>query len=161
LAVLAVGLVVYFAVIPRNNAPPGLPSALLAPDFKLMAASGKQASLSDFRGKVVLLDFWATWCGPCVEELPVLVALQKKYESKGFTVVGVNMDSMGAPAVIDFVRQNALNYPILLSGGDLPADYPVPGFPTAFLIDRRGAIIQRYLGESTYEELAKDIESIL
>ena len=160
MAVLALGLVVYFAVIPKNTQE-SLPKSLLAPDFKLMDATGKPASLSDFRGKVVLLDFWATWCGPCVEELPVLVALQKKYESRGFTVVGVNMDSLGAPAVVDFVRQNELNYPILLSGGDLPADYPVPGFPTAFLIDRRGAIIQRYLGESTYEELAKDIESIL
>ncbi len=109
----------------------------------------------------MLLDFWATWCEPCVEELPDLVALQKKYKDRGFTVVGVAADEQGARVVAPFVREHHLNYPVLVSGGDVPDEYPVPGFPTAFLIDKDGKIAARFLGGQTADDLSRDIEAAL
>lgn len=128
-----------------------------APDFTLPDVSGKKVALSSFRGKVVLLDFWATWCEPCLEELPDLVRFQEAHKDKGFTLVGVAMDAEGVSVVGPFVRQNKIPYPILVSNGDLPAGYPIPGFPAAFLIDKNGTIVRRYLGPKAYDELERDV----
>ncbi len=133
----------------------------VAPALSMPGLDGKAVALADFRGKVVLLDFWATWCEPCVEELPDLVALQKKYKARGFTVVGVAADLQGAKVVAPFARAHGINYPVLISGGDVPESYPVPGFPTAFLIGKDGKIAARYLGGQTADDFGRDIEAAL
>ena len=135
-------------------------SAQQAPEITLPDVNGKRVSLSSFRGKVVLLDFWATWCEPCLEELPDLVRFQEAHKDKGFTLVGVAMDAEGVSVVGPFVRQNKIPYPILISNGDLPDGYPIPGFPSAFLIDRDGKIVRRYLGPKAYDELERDVAEL-
>ncbi len=132
-----------------------------APDFPFPDPQGKPVSLSSFKGRPVLLDFWATWCGPCQDELPDLKSLQQKYKDKGFTILGVSMDAGEAGVVDAYVRNHQVPYPILMSGGDLPAGYPVPGLPTAFLIDGKGLIVRKYLGPQAYEDLAQDVEKAL
>ena len=131
-----------------------------APDFSFPDVKGRPTALSDFRGKVVLLDFWATWCEPCLEEMPDLARFYETHKASSFTIVGVAMDAEGAPVVAPFVRQNGISYPILVSGGDLPDGYPIPGFPSAFLIDKNGLIVRRYLGPKSYEELERDLAQL-
>jgi len=151
-------LLFWFLARPSMRGPAG--SADLAPDFTLPDVNGNKVSLSSFRGKVVLLDFWATWCEPCLEELPDLVRFHEAHKDKGFTIVGVAMDAEGISVVGPFVRQNKLPYPILVSNGDLPEGYPIPGFPSAFLIDKNGKIARRYLGPKAYDELERDVAEL-
>ena len=132
-----------------------------APPLSLPDLQGRTVSLSEFKGKVVLLDFWATWCDPCIEELPDLKRLHATYKDRGFTMVGVSLDVLGAKAVRPFVSENKVPYPVLLSGGEPPEGYRLPGLPTAFLIDREGRIARRYIGPKLYEEVARDVEELL
>ena len=132
-----------------------------APDFTLPNVAGRSVSLSDFKGKVVLLDFWATYCLPCLEELPDLKALYRKYESKGFTLVGVSMDYAGTEVVAPFVNEYAVPYPILISDGESVEGYWFLGLPAAFLIDREGNVVKKYLGYKFPEQLDKDVAALL
>lgn len=132
-----------------------------APNFALPDVQERRVRLSDFRGKVVLLDFWATWCGPCLEELPDLKALHEKYKDKGFTIVGLSMDEESAKAIKPFVKENEIPYPILISGGAPPEGYSVFGLPTAYLIDSKGKIVKNYIGYKYPAELEKDVSSLL
>lgn len=159
-AALAGVAVLLFWFLARPSMRSAGPSAELAPDFTLPDVNGNKVSLSSFRGKVVLLDFWATWCEPCLEELPDLVRFHEAHKDKGFTIVGVAMDAEGISVVGPFVRQNKLPYPILVSNGDLPEGYPIPGFPSAFLIDKNGKIARRYLGPKAYDELERDVAEL-
>jgi peroxiredoxin len=131
-----------------------------APDFSLPDVHGRPLSLSSFRGQVVLLDFWATWCEPCQEELPDLKSLHLRHKDRGFTVLGVSMDALGAKAVAPFLKEKDVPYPVVLTEGEPPSGYPVIGLPTAFLIDRKGLIVRRYLGPQSYEDLARDVEEL-
>lgn len=133
----------------------------LAPELALPDLSGKTRRLSELRGKVVLLDFWATWCEPCLEELPELIRLHANLKDRGFTMLGVSVDAEGRETVEPFARDNAIPYPLLLSHGAVPRGFPVPGFPTAFLIDREGWIVRRYLGPKSYNQVAEDVEEYL
>jgi peroxiredoxin len=134
-----------------------------APDFTLPDINGKQLKLSTLKGKMVLLDYWATWCGPCLEELPALVALQQKYSSKGFTVVGLSVDDASTREVAAFAREHKLSYPIALTGGQdkIPEGYNIFGLPTAYLIDASGVVRRKYIGPKDEEEVAKDIQELL
>ena len=132
-----------------------------APDFRLPDLSGKEVSLSDFKGQVVLVDFWATWCGPCQEELPDLIALHQKYKDKGFTVLGVDMDAMGKKVVGPFVEDNKIPYPVLLSGADAPPGYDIAGLPAAVLVDRKGRLVRSYVGQRSLAEFSSDVEAVL
>ena len=99
---------------------------------------GRTASLSDYKGKVVLVDFWATWCDPCKDEIPELVKLQNDLGSKGFVILGVSMDEE-TEAVAPFAKATKINYPVILNGGERsPTGWVVPGLPTAYLIGRDG-----------------------
>jgi thiol-disulfide isomerase/thioredoxin len=145
--------------------------AAAAPDFTLKDLDGKDVSLSEFKGKVVLLNFWATWCDPCYIEIPWLIEMQQKYAGKGFTILGVALDEEGKSVVAPWVAKERfnvngqklpMNYPILL-GDDAVADKfgGLLGYPTSILISRDGKIIKRITGLISYEEISTAIESQL
>src|SRR5229473_740124 len=140
-------------------------------DFTLKDLEDNDVSLSQFKGKVVLVNFWATWCGPCKIEIPWLVELQDKYAARGFTVLGVAMDGEGKSAVAPFVRKErfkvdgtaqSMNYPIVL-GNDATADKfgGLIGFPTSVLISQDGRVVKRVDGLVSYDEIDKAIQSQL
>lgn len=117
-----------------------------APDFKLPLVDGGLLRLSSYRGKIVLLDFWATWCVPCREEIPHFVELQRKYGDRGLQIIGVSMDDSPDP-VRPFYQQFQMNYPVVMGTADVGVAYGgVLGLPIAFLIDREGRIYSKHIG---------------
>jgi len=133
-----------------------------APDFELKDANGKVVHLSDYRGKVVLLDFWATWCGPCGIEIPWFTEFQRKYKDRGFTVLGVSMDDDGWKDVKPFVAEKKINYQIVL-GDDKTSDQygGVEALPTTFVIDREGRIASTHVGLVDKKEFDDAIQKLL
>lgn len=119
-----------------------------APDFSLQALDGEAISLSQFRGRVVLLNFWATWCGPCRLEMP---AIQDRYNDGGFEVLAINFDEPAAQ-IVPFVGELGLTFPVLLDpGGNVQELYRVRGYPTSFLVDADGIIRFLHIGEMSPE----------
>jgi thiol-disulfide isomerase/thioredoxin len=123
--------------------------------------AGKERSLTEFKGKVVLVDFWATWCGPCRDELPDLKRLHQDFASKGLVIIGVSLDTLSAAAVADYARENKIEYLLLHAPDGVPAPWPVRGLPTAWLIDRQGLVVRKYSGSKDYPRLAKAVEALL
>ena len=118
-----------------------------APDFELQSLDGKNMKLSDFRGKAVLLNFWATWCGPCKIEMPWFVELQKEYGPQGFQIVGVAMDDASSDEIAKFAKQMGVNYPVLLGKESVGQSYGGVGvLPTTYFIDRDGKLVAREFG---------------
>jgi cytochrome c biogenesis protein CcmG/thiol:disulfide interchange protein DsbE len=132
-----------------------------APDFELADISGKTVRLSDFAGKVVLLDFWATWCPPCRDEVPDFVRLQAKYRQQGVQVVGLSLDAEGAKVVRPFAEEYNVNYPMLLANAGTAAQFGgILGIPTTFVLDRQGRIVKKFIGRTelkTFEEAIKPL----
>ncbi|MBI1739964.1 MAG: TlpA family protein disulfide reductase [Acidobacteriales bacterium] len=119
----------------------------VAPDFDLQSLEGKNVKLSDFRGKAVLLNFWATWCGPCKIEMPWFVELQQEYGPQGFQIVGVAMDDASNEDIAKFTKQMGVNYPILLGKEAVGQSYGgVNVLPTTFFVDRDGKLVAREFG---------------
>lgn len=132
-----------------------------APNFTLPLIDGGQLQLSSFRGKVVLLDFWATWCVPCREETSHFVELQQKYGAQGLQIIGVSMDDSPDP-VHTFYQQFHVNYPVVMGTADVGAAYGgVLGLPIAFLIDREGRIYAKHMGATDAAVFEKDITTLL
>ncbi len=112
------------------------------PDFSLMDLSGKRAELAEFRGQYVLLNFWATWCPPCVEEMPSMDVLYQRYRHRGFVVVAISSDVEGAPVVRGFIEKLGVSFPILLDSEQRVSNaYGAKNLPVSFLLDRQGNII--------------------
>lgn len=133
-----------------------------APDFALKDLDGKQVKLSDFKDKVVILDFWATWCPPCRNEIPHFIELQQKYGSKGLTVVGVSVDQGGAKVVKPFAAAWKINYPMLLADDRVGEAYGgIRYLPTTFIIDRGGQIVKRLVGYQSKDVFEREIEPLL
>jgi thiol-disulfide isomerase/thioredoxin len=157
---LRVGDRVRFALEPRGpewiitsielagDRPPPPPVVFQAPDFTLPALSGDTIRLTAFQGKVVLLNFWATWCIPCRTEMPTLEALHQRYKDAGLAVLTVNMDTLSTASVEAFVQEVAVTFPIGLDPSWSTARvYGVLGLPTTYLIDRKGNVVVREVGE--------------
>lgn len=133
----------------------------IAPDFTLPQLSGQQLTLSDYRGKVVLLDFWATWCEPCRVETPFLVDLQNKYRDQGLQIIGVSMDDTPDP-VHGFYQQFKMNYPVVMGNAKIGEEYGgVLGLPIAFLIDREGRIQKKHMGATDASVFETEVTALL
>jgi len=135
-----------------------------APDFKAQTITGKQFALSDLRGRVVLLDFWATWCPPCRMETPELQKLWQKYRDKGLVVIGISVDREGAQVVRKFTQDHKLTYwQVSDAQGRIADKYGIRPIPTTYIVDTKGVI--RYLqigfGPGVEKELAKQIKVLL
>jgi thiol-disulfide isomerase/thioredoxin len=131
-----------------------------APAFLLRDINGKIVSTADWKGKVVILNFWATWCPPCREEIPELVQLQTKYKDK-LEIVGVSEDDDGPEKVAKFALQHGMNYPIVMATPELIADYGgVPALPTSFLIDPQGRVMQKHTGLYEYDVYEREVRAL-
>ncbi|MDW8465823.1 MAG: TlpA disulfide reductase family protein [Chloroherpetonaceae bacterium] len=139
----------------RNTGVPASPdlsvSAAPAPNFTLKTLNGKKVSLSDFKGKGVILNFWATWCPPCRAEIPDMIELQKAYQDK-FTFIGIVINDR-AEKVAAFVKAQGMNYPVVMGDEKVISDYgkfveggQIRGIPTSFVINRKGEIIEAFVG---------------
>lgn len=132
-----------------------------AVEFTLPKVGGGEAGLAELRGKVVLVDFWATWCLECREEQPTLSALHEAFAKDGFSVLAVSLDARKGDVVEPYIRQNPAPYPVVMAGAEPVEGWPVDKLPTAFLVDRGGRIVKRYVGFKFYDKLSEDIRSLL
>jgi peroxiredoxin len=132
-----------------------------APDFSLPDLDGQTLRLSDLRGKIVLLDFWATWCTPCREETPHLVELQNKYRDQGLQIIGVSMDDSSEP-VGEFYQRFHMNYPVVMGNAETGELYGgILGLPIAFVIGRDGRIYAKHIGATDVSVLEQDVKALL
>jgi cytochrome c biogenesis protein CcmG/thiol:disulfide interchange protein DsbE len=130
-------------------------------DFSLRNLAGTDWRLSAHRGNVVLVNFWATWCGPCREETPGLVRVAHTYAPKGLAVAGITMDDGGMEPVRRFIRDYGVDYPILIPGSDFDLAGRIGGLPTTLLIDRQGRVAKTYVGRVREVVFRADVELLL
>ena len=133
-----------------------------APEFTLKDSDGRPVKLADYKGKVVLLNFWATWCGPCRIEIPWFVDFEKTHKDRGFAVLGVSMDEDGWEAVKPFMQEHKVNYRMVIGSDDMAQKYGgVDSLPTTFLIDREGRIASTHIGLVSKKDYLNDIQQLL
>lgn len=133
----------------------------LAPDFDLKDANGADFKLSGLKNKVVLVNFWATWCGGCQEEIPLLIELQKMYGDQGVVVVGISMDDDGWKSVRPWLKEKKVNYPIVIGNRELADRYKLVGMPLTALVDRQGRIAELRPGLVDKAEVQQKIKALL
>ena len=134
----------------------------VAPGWQLKDVDGQAVKLSDFKGKVIILDFWATWCPPCREEIPGFISLQKKYGPRGLAIIGVSTNDAGTKAVSAFMRQVGINYRVVL--GDPKVSFLYGGvevIPTTFVIDRAGRVATAHSGYTDPATIEAEIKPLL
>jgi cytochrome c biogenesis protein CcmG, thiol:disulfide interchange protein DsbE len=166
---LAIGLIVTQIVLLRGGGPPQSFTGSLvvgkpAPDFKLATIDGTSVSLSQFRGRPVLVNFWATWCIPCREEMPELVRSYEAHKAEGFVILGSNLtytDSL--PDVQAFIKEFKMTFPVLLDKDGAVAEslYQIPGVPTSVFVRRDGTIAHVHIGKMTPQQVDQDVGEIL
>jgi len=136
-------------------------SADMAPNFTLTSTDGKDIQLSDYRGKVVIVDFWATWCPPCRKGIPDLIDIQKEFKND-VVVIGISLDSDTKSDVIPFMKQYGINYPIVYGTNDVVMHYgSINAIPTSFVINKKGKIIDKHVGLVPKSEYINKIKEIL
>ena len=162
--VVALMLVFGFKFTRRSSQASGSPQMQngIAPDFTLQSLEGKTVRLSDFRGKPVVLNFWATWCGPCKIEMPWFVDFQKQYAAAGVQFLGVAMDEASTKDIAEFAQSMKVNYPILIGKESVGDAYGgVQFLPETFYIDRSGKIVDKAFGLKGRGEIEDDIKKIV
>ena len=133
-----------------------------APDFTLIDATGSPVKLSSLKGKVVLLDFWATWCTGCKVEIPWYMEFENKYGKEGLAAIGVSMDDDGWKSVKPFLQEHKLNYPVVIGTQEVVNEYGgLPSLPVTMLIDRQGKIAESHAGMVNKDEFEKKIRQLL
>lgn len=131
-----------------------------AKDFTLKDTDGKDVSLSQSKGKAILLNFFATWCPPCRQEIPDFIELQKAYGPSGFSIIGVSL--VDAKESKDYAAQVGINYPVLIDDGSASGIYgPVRSIPTTYLIDKKNTIVKKYIGSRSKAEFEKEIKELI
>jgi thiol-disulfide isomerase/thioredoxin len=142
-------------VVPARAADP-------APNFVLQSQDGKMIELKKLAGKAVVVNFWATWCGPCRAEIPGMMKVYEKYKSKGLEIVGISLDRGGWDDVKPYLAKNRISYPVVVAGQELADAYGgIQGIPTTFFVDRKGNIVSRQVGALSEEAFEKAVKGIL
>lgn len=161
-ALVAAAMLYFGFHMARRSAPPAITKSGPAPDFTLQSLDGKSMRLSDFRGKAVLLNFWATWCGPCKIEMPWFIELQKQYQAQGLQIVGVAMDDSSKEDIAKFAQEMGVNYPVLIGKEAVGDAYGgVPALPESFFIGRDGKIVDKIIGLKGKSEIEDSIKKAL
>jgi peroxiredoxin len=153
------GFVILASKLPATITAPNLRKT--APDFALSDSNGSPVKLSDYKGQIVLLDFWATWCHGCKTEIPWYMEFQNKYKERGLRVIGVSMDDDGWKSVRPFIEQNKLNYPVVIGNETLAKQYAVDSMPVTLLLDRDSKIAETHSGMVDKNEFESDIQTLL
>ena len=162
----ALALAAYVSILHRRNLAGSLHSDatvthMRAPEFSLTDLSGNKLDLATYRGKVVLLDFWATWCAPCRAEIPRLVDLQNRYRDRGLRIIGISLDDDAKP-VAKFYEQFKIDYPVAMGDADLAERYGgILGLPVSFLIGCDGRIYVKHTGETDVSLMEQEIRPLL
>jgi peroxiredoxin len=165
--VCAVAVFITFACVAGDANPPGQRALLQvnarkpAPDFALTDANGTRIALSGYKGRVVLLDFWATWCTGCKVEIPWYMEFQEKYARRGLASIGVAMDVEGWSVVKPYLDVHPINYPVVLGNPDLVKPYDITNMPVTLLIDRQGRIAEAHAGMVDKDAWEQDIQHLL
>ena len=132
-----------------------------APAFTITNLDGKEVSLEDYKDDVVILTFWATWCGACHKQVPALREIHKNYSGKGVTILAVSLDFDNEKRVREFVKEEKIDYPILLGTLKLAERYGIRGIPATWIIDKQGRLYKRFLGPRSYKDLEKALTALL
>jgi thiol-disulfide isomerase/thioredoxin len=161
LAVPAISMQARQATESASSAAGGELQAL--PDISLQDFEGKKVASGELKGNILLLDFWATWCGPCIAEVPMLNKLQEKYADKGLKVIGVTMASGEAKEVKPFVGRAKMKYRVLMGDDDQAYDFNIIGFPTTYLVTKDLKIFRKYVGAGAPKaaQIEADIQKLL
>jgi cytochrome c biogenesis protein CcmG/thiol:disulfide interchange protein DsbE len=137
-------------------------SKLKAPNFTLKTAEGKVYELSKLKGKVVIVNFWATWCGPCRVEIPDFIEVYKKHKDKGVEIIGISVDEDGWDVVRPFIKKNGINYPIVMQDERVSRDYGgISAIPTTFIVDKEGYVVFGRAGVLTKAQLESRLKPLL
>ena len=157
MGLLFAGLLVLVMAVQPVTAASKMPSFVLSD-----AVTGEDVDSKRFAGKTLLVTFFATWCPPCMQEIPDLIRLQEKYEDKGFSVLALSMDESGARVVKKLVEKRSINYPVLMADRTTARDFGgVVGIPTSFLVNSQGTIVKKYPGYVPHTVLENDITKIM
>lgn len=156
-AIALVGLIILASRRPIDQAREGQP----APTLRLVDVSGQEAALSQYLGKVVLIDFWATWCTTCIDELPDMKAIYTKYSPRGLVILAPSMDAEGRKVLLPFIAEHKIPWRVLIGDQHSSKTFDVYGLPTKYLIDRNGVVARKYSGPVDPGALEKDIQSLL
>jgi peroxiredoxin len=133
-----------------------------APEFSLKDVSGAEIKLSDFKNKVVIIDFWATWCPPCRQEIPHFIGLYSQYKGQGLEIIGIALDQNGEKTVKEFSAKNKINYTVLLGNNEVSDLYGgIEAIPTTFILDKDGNIRKKYIGYNEKKVFERDIKELL
>jgi peroxiredoxin len=127
-----------------------------APNFKVISAAGQTISQENYRGHVLILDFFATWCQPCRQSIPHLVEMNRKYGKQGLQILGLSVDEDGERAVKTFTDEFRVNYPLAMAGDATTADFGIRSVPVMYLIDKKGTVVEVYRGYTS--EMARSVE---
>lgn len=130
-------------------------------EVKKIKLSELSTVLANNKGKVIILDLWATWCPPCKKEIPGFINLYKKYKDKGLEIIGISFDENGQKVVPPFMKKMGMNYPVYLDGGDIGPAFNLEAYPTTIIYDKEGKIVSRHEGYVSEEEFENQISKLL